>query len=121
MSVVEYFVKAYDLKISDPKQPLFIVKINEKECHIPPEFCTIDGVPETIRENSRLMRDVLQSCCKTPGQKLQAIHDFSRDLFNQKALRNCGVVVENKPLTVRSQNLPEPTMELSGGKCREIL
>ena len=45
MSIAEYFMKTYDMKVTDMKQPLFIVKINGKDCHIPPQFCTIDGVP----------------------------------------------------------------------------
>jgi ABC-type multidrug transport system fused ATPase/permease subunit len=67
MSIAEYFLKTYDMKVTDMKQPLFIVKINGKECHIPPEFCTIDGVPQTIREDPRRMRDVLASCRKNPA------------------------------------------------------
>jgi hypothetical protein len=69
MSIAEYFLKTYSLKITDMKQPLFIIKINGKECHIPPEFCTIDGVPQSIREDPRRMRDVLASCRKNPQQK----------------------------------------------------
>lgn len=81
MSIAEYFVKSYDLKVTDPKQPLFVVKINGKECHIPPEFCNIDGVPESIREDPRRMRDVLGATRKNPMQKFKAIEDFSYDLF----------------------------------------
>jgi hypothetical protein len=67
MSIAEYFLKTYDLKVTDLKQPLFVVKINGKDCHIPPEFCTIDGVPQSIREDPRRMRDVLASCRKNPA------------------------------------------------------
>ena len=73
MSIAEYFLKTYDLKVTDTRQPLFVVKINGKQCHIPPEFCTIDGVPQTIREDPRKMRDVLSSCRKDPTQKFKAI------------------------------------------------
>ena len=73
MSIAEYFLKTYSMKITDPRQPLFLVKINGKECHIPPEFCTIDGVPQTIREDPRRMRDVLASCRKNPAQKFKSI------------------------------------------------
>lgn len=73
VSIAEYFLKTYDMKVTDMKQPLFIVKINGKDCHIPPEFCTIDGVPQAIREDPRRMRDVLASCRKNPAQKFKAI------------------------------------------------
>jgi len=116
MSIAEYFLKTYDMKITDTKQPLFIVKINGKDCHIPPEFCTIDGVPETIREDPRLMRDVLSSCRKNPAQKFKAIQDFSHDLFSQKSLKDWGISIESEPLEIMSTILPMPTIELSNGK-----
>jgi hypothetical protein len=56
ISVAQYFVATYGLKVKDPKQPLFQVGDNVV---LPPEFCTIDGVPECIRANSMLMRNVL--------------------------------------------------------------
>lgn len=46
MSIAEYFLKTYELKVTDRKQPLFVVKINGKLCHLPTEFCSIDGVPQ---------------------------------------------------------------------------
>ena len=117
MSIAEYFMKTYDMKVTDMKQPLFIVKINGKDCHIPPEFCTIDGVPQAIREDPRRMRDVLASCRKNPAQKFKAIQDFSKELFSQKALREWGIIIEEEPLEVQSHILPMPTMELSNGKA----
>ena len=50
-SIAGYFSKTYKMKVKVFNQPLFQVKINGKDCHIPTEFCTIDGVPETIRED----------------------------------------------------------------------
>ena len=116
ISIAEYFLKNYDLKVTDPKQPLFIVKINGRECHIPPEFCNIDGVPETIREDPRRMRDVLGSTRKNPMQKFKAIEDFSYDLFGQKALKDWGVIIDNEPITIESQILPLPTIDLANGR-----
>jgi hypothetical protein len=66
MSVAEYFLKAYELKVTDRKQPLFVVKINGKMCHLPTEFCAIDGVPQQIREDPFKMRNVLGACRKNP-------------------------------------------------------
>jgi len=120
MSIAEYFLKTYQLKVTDVKQPLFIVKINGKECHIPPEFCTIDGVPQTIREDPRRMRDVLAACRKNPAQKFKAIQDFSKDLFKQKALKDWGVIIESEPIEIGSQILPMPVMELANGRTANI-
>jgi hypothetical protein len=118
LSIAEYFAKNYDLKVTDLKQPLFIVKINGKDCHIPPEFCTIDGVPETIREDPRKMREVLASCRKNPAQKFKAIEDFSHDLFSQKALKDWGVIIDTEPMMINSSILPTPEINMANGKTQ---
>jgi hypothetical protein len=59
MSIAEYFLKTYQLKVTAKQQPLFLVKINGKESHLPTEFCTIDGVPQAIRSDPRRMKTVL--------------------------------------------------------------
>jgi len=65
-SVANYFYKVYKMKVSEKKQPLFVCRMGGKECHLPPEFCTVDGVPASIRADPRKMRDVLQTTRKTP-------------------------------------------------------
>jgi PAZ domain len=94
ISVAEYFLTTYKLKVTARKQPLFLVKINSKECHLPTEFCSIDGVPQTIREDPMKMRNVLSACRKNPEQKFQAIQDFTKDLFSQKALKDWGISID---------------------------
>lgn len=66
VSVAEYFLKTYNMKVTDRDQPLLLVKIGGKECHLPTEFCTIDGVPESIRSDPAKMRNVLSNCRKNP-------------------------------------------------------
>jgi len=118
VSIAEYFAKNYDLRVTDLKQPLFIIKINGKDCHIPPEFCTIDGVPQTIREDPRKMRDVLASCRKNPQQKFKAIENFSHDLFSQKALKDWGVIIDTEPMVINSSILPTPVIDMSNGRTQ---
>jgi hypothetical protein len=115
MSIAEYFLTAYNMKVTAKKQPMFKVKINGKECHLPTEFCSIDGVPQQIREDPMKMRNVLSSCRKNPAQKFQAIQDFSKDLFGQKALRDWGIIIDTKPMSINSNILPLPTINLSNG------
>lgn len=110
ISIAEYFSKTYQMKVKTMRQPLFQVKINGKDCYLPPEFCTIDGVPETIREDPMKMRNVLSSCRKNPNQKFQAIQEFSKDLFGQKSLKDWGIIIEAEPLQIESQILPTPTI-----------
>jgi hypothetical protein len=82
ISVGEYFLKTYNLKTLQREQPLFVVNIGGKDCHLPPEFCTIDGVPESIRSDPIMMRNVLSSCRKNPEQKFKEIQKFCGRLFD---------------------------------------
>lgn len=47
--VAEYFQKTYNMRITDKEQALLVVKMGGKDIHLPTEFCTIDGVPESLR------------------------------------------------------------------------
>ena len=58
LSIAEYFVRTYKKKITDPKQPLFHVKMAQKDFYLPTEFCLIDGVPASVRKGAG-MRDAL--------------------------------------------------------------
>jgi hypothetical protein len=82
VSVAEYFLKTYNMKVTDKNQPLLLVKIGGKECHLPTEFCTIDGVPESIRSDPTKMRNVLSNCRKNPEEKIHEIKQFSETLFS---------------------------------------
>lgn len=114
-SIAEYYKKTYNMKISEKNQPLFEVHIGGKECHLPPEFCMIDGVPQTIRSNPQLMREVLSTTRRNPEQKLHEIQEFSRKLFDQKSLRDWGIEIEMQPVSMKTQVLPLPKVEMPDG------
>jgi hypothetical protein len=68
------------------------------------------------------MRNVLQACRKNPTQKFEAIQEFSKDLFKQKALKDWGISIEAEPITIQSTILPMPVINLKGGdqsSCNE--
>jgi len=56
--VAEYFATCYNMHVTNPKQPLFLIKNQDRNFYLPPEFCLIDGVPDEIRKG-RGMRDAL--------------------------------------------------------------
>jgi len=60
ISIAKYFYKTYDLKITDKRQPMLVVKQGGTEVLLPTEFVCIDGVPNTIRQNGQQMRQLLQ-------------------------------------------------------------
>ena len=58
ISIADYFMRTYKKRITDPKQPLFLVKAAQREFYLPTEFCLIDGVPDSVRKGAG-MRDAL--------------------------------------------------------------
>jgi hypothetical protein len=66
ISVAKYFYKTYNMKISDKRQPMLIVKTQGHNGSIPSEFCLVDGVPDSIRSNPSNMRNLLNKVKQTP-------------------------------------------------------
>jgi len=59
ISVAKYFYKTYNMKITDKRQPMLIMNTQGRSVSLPSEFCLVDGVPDSIRNNSRAMRTLL--------------------------------------------------------------
>lgn len=59
ISVAKYFYKTYDLKVSEKRQPMLQIMHQGRTISLPSEFCLMDGVPDSIRNNSRSMRTLL--------------------------------------------------------------
>jgi len=115
VSVAEYFLRTYNMKISDRNQPLFLCKIGGKDCHLPTEFCTIDGVPDSIRSDPFKMKNVLAACRKNPNEKMIEIQEFSELLFSQKSLKDWGITIEAKPAQMETNILPTPMLQCADG------
>ena len=66
VSIFSYFRDVYNMQIREKNQPLFQTKMGQKEVFLPPEFCTIDGVPQSMKKDPRKMRNVLEATRRTP-------------------------------------------------------
>ena len=75
VSVAEYFSQVYDKKITDFKQPLFLVKVTDQDYYLPTEFCMLDGVPDAVRKSPG-MRDALARTRIDPQEKMKRIQDM---------------------------------------------
>lgn len=83
VSVAEYYLQKYNLKIKDKAQPMLVVSaLGREDIYIPPEFCVLDGIPESTRSDQFKMRNILASARKTPQEKLDSITEFSENLFS---------------------------------------
>ena len=81
ISVAEYFSSVYEKKVSDFKQPLFLVKVTDQDYYLPTEFCMLDGVPDSIRKSAG-MRDALAHTRITPQEKMKKIQEMCNTLWN---------------------------------------
>lgn len=84
ISVSEYFLSVYGMKMQqnkfmfkvEPKKKKrngIVLKADAKPIYLPPEYCVLDGVPESIRANKFAMRDALQATRMTPESKFKQI------------------------------------------------
>lgn len=90
------------MTIKDKNQPLLMIKTGMTFIHLPPEFCSIDGVPKAIRDDKRKMRGILETCRKAPMDKIDDISKFTSNLFQQQPLANWGINIDPVPLTMNT-------------------
>ena len=60
-NMIDYFKTAYNVTIKAKNQPLFEIRQKRQNIYLPPELCTLVGIPAKIRENKRIMADIRQS------------------------------------------------------------
>jgi hypothetical protein len=45
VSMAAYFLKTYNIKIQDTKQHLFFIQQKRGDIYLPPELCSLVGIP----------------------------------------------------------------------------
>lgn len=107
-SIAQYMNDVYNKEIKDFNQPLIVVKHGDEFIHLPPEFCRIDGVPDSIRASPG-MRDALAVCRTTPEAKMREVVQMMQTLMQQQVLKDFEVSVNSAPVELTNQMvLPEP-------------
>lgn len=121
VSVAKYFYKQYNLKISDKRQAMLVIKAAGRLCHIPSEFCMIDGVPDSIRSNPKAMKDLLAKVRQTPDQKVQAIASMIRKLIkNSSKLSEFDIEIDATPQSLESRKLAAPELIHKEGDDQQL-
>ena len=100
-SVAQYMQEVYGKAITDFKQPLIMVKHADEFIYLPPEFCRIDGVPDSIRA-SPAMRDCLAICRTEPNQKMREIDNVVSILMRQQIFRDWNLSINSTPIEMRN-------------------
>ena len=93
--------------MTDFNQPCFLVRITDQEYYLPPEFCLLDGVEDSIRKGAG-MRDALAMTRTSPNEKLRQIQSMVDQLGEQSSMINWGLQVEEVPISLKSFVLGAP-------------
>ena len=88
--LADYFFNHYGKEVKHFDQPLFLVRMSEIDCYLPPEFCLLDGVPDSIRKGAG-MRDALAQTRTSPADKTFQIQQMVKQLSKQRSMTNWGV------------------------------
>jgi hypothetical protein len=88
-------------------QPLFVVKIADQTHYLPPEFCLVDGVSDSMKR-SPAMREALKRTHITPAEKIDKVQKMANILQSQKALKNWDISIEHAPVEINSRIMTAP-------------
>lgn len=131
LTLTEYYLKNYGLRINNLKQPLLKASLNGsasrkigKEAFLIPEFLLMSGLPEDFDERKR--RDISQHTIVEPSEKLKRIEALLRS-FNQdnenfspnSVSQSLGVTISSKTESIEAISLNPPVIQLGKGKSIE--
>lgn len=80
----------------------------------------MDGVPDSIRNNSRSMRTLLNKTKQTPDQKMKSIVGMVNDLFKMKKWAEWDIQVDQKPQLLESRRLAAPELIHNEGDDKHL-
>jgi len=122
ISFQEYYEKAYEHKVTDLKQPLLISRPKEKDKKrgmtgpilLLPEFCSITGLSDEIRQNFSVMKDLSQHTRISPAGRAQTLQNFMKDLHEnpdaQKELNQWRMSFDKSLLQMTGRSLAAEAM-----------
>ncbi len=110
ISMVNYFLNTYKIKIYQAKQPLFEIKQKRQNIYLPPELCILVGIPPRVRENKKIMADIRQSLFQRPEQRIESIKELNRTLAQSKEVRDWQLELQMDPDEVEAQVLKRPNI-----------
>ena len=108
------------MKITDKQQPMLIMNQGGREISVPSEFCCLNGVPDSIRNNSRAMRTLLNSVKQNPDEKMNSIVKMVNNLFKMKKWAEWDITVDSKPQCLESRRLAVPELDHKEGADKKL-
>ena len=110
INMLNYFLKNYEKKITDPKQPLFEIKQKNQSIYLPPEFCILVGIPPKIRENKKIMADIRQSLFQKPEDRIKSISQVNKMIADSKEVKEWELMINLQPDEIEAKVLKRPSI-----------
>jgi aubergine-like protein len=108
VKMLDYFLKVYETKITDPKQPLFEIKQKKQNIYLPPELCILVGIPPKIRENKKVMADIRQSLFQRPDDRIKSITNLNNMIASSKEVKEWDLQINLQPDEIEAKVLSRP-------------
>jgi hypothetical protein len=119
VSMLDYFLRAYEQKISDKTQPLFEIKQRRQSIFLPPELCILVGIPQQIRENKRQMAEIRQSLFQQPAERITSICDLNKMIAESKEVREWDLQINLQPDEIMAKILKKPSIFVTDAQGKQ--
>uniref|UniRef100_A0A8C5RCH7 Piwi-like protein 2 n=1 Tax=Laticauda laticaudata TaxID=8630 RepID=A0A8C5RCH7_LATLA len=120
ITFLEYYSKNYGITIRELDQPLLIYrvekrknppgKLQEGEILLVPELSFLTGIPEKMRQDFRIMKDLMQKVNMSPGQHhaalLQLLSRIEKNESAHKELSRWGLFLDGDVYRTTGRILP---------------
>jgi hypothetical protein len=107
-NMIDYFLTAYNVKIFCMLQPLFEIRQKRQNIYLPPELCTLVGIPSKIRENKKVMADIRQSLFQKPHERIGSIKELNRMIADSKEVKEWNLEINVEPDRIEANILKRP-------------
>ena len=97
INIAEYFMQMYQVRITDMRQPLLMIRSNGQSNYLPPECCLLANVPESIRKGPN-MRNALMKTKINPAERIRNIENVTKMLADMKVTKNWGFDIGQAPI-----------------------
>ncbi|XP_066994690.2 piwi-like protein Ago3 isoform X2 [Anabrus simplex] len=133
LSFMDYYKKQYDLRITDPGQPLLLSRVKtkmprgksteERMICLVPELCYMTGLTDAMRSDFRVMKDIAVYTRITPNQRMGALKKFIANIHNSpkamQLLADWGLKLAPSPTQIKARQLmPEDIMFGNNVQCK---
>jgi len=118
ISYVDYYKTAYNIDITDMKQPLLLSMPKAKDKRrgqegplcILPELCSLTGLADEVRADFNIMKDLAVHTRIGPGDRVKRLEKFIADINNNplsaKEMRDWNLEFSKTLLTMTGRRLP---------------